>query len=158
MSDSLWPHGLKHARLPCPLLSPRVQHFLYKLYESIFELFFGLCEHCFAGRWDEYNCAIIWTFFGIAFLWDWNENWPSPVLWPLLSFPNLLTYWVQYFHSIIIIGIPSPPLALFVVMLPKAHLTSHSRISGSRWVITPSWLSGSLRSFCIVLLGILATS
>ena len=24
------------------------------------------------------------------------------------------------------------PLALFVVMLPKAHLTSHSRISGSR--------------------------
>ena len=32
-------------------------------------------------------------------------------------------------------GIPSPPLALFLVMLPKAHLTSHSRMSGSRWVI-----------------------
>ena len=30
-------------------------------------------------------------------------------------------------------GIPSPPLALFVVMLSKAHLTSHSRMSGSRW-------------------------
>ena len=44
-------------------------------------------------------------------------------------------------------GIPSPPLALFVVMPPKAHLTSHSRMSGSRWVITPSWLSGSWRSF-----------
>ena len=44
-------------------------------------------------------------------------------------------------------GIPSSPLALFVVMFPKAHLTSHSRMSGSRWVITPSWLSGSLRSF-----------
>ena len=43
-------------------------------------------------------------------------------------------------------GIPSPPLALFVVMLPKAHLTSHSKMSGSRWVIAPSWLSGSLRS------------
>ncbi|KAB0368873.1 hypothetical protein FD755_019907, partial [Muntiacus reevesi] len=26
-------------------------------------------------------------------------------------------------------GIPSPPLALFIVILPKAHLTSHSRIS-----------------------------
>ena len=26
-------------------------------------------------------------------------------------------------------GILSPPLALFVVMLPKAHLTSHSRMS-----------------------------
>ena len=44
-------------------------------------------------------------------------------------------------------GIPSPPLALFVVMLSKADLTSHSRMSGSRWVITASWLSGSWRSF-----------
>ena len=43
-------------------------------------------------------------------------------------------------------GIPSPPL-LFVVMLSKAHLSSHSRMSGSRSVITPSWLSGSWRSF-----------
>ena len=24
MSDSFWPHGLQHARLPCPSLSPRV--------------------------------------------------------------------------------------------------------------------------------------
>ena len=30
-------------------------------------------------------------------------------------------------------GVPSPPLALFVVMLPKAHLTLHSTMSGSRW-------------------------
>ena len=44
-------------------------------------------------------------------------------------------------------GIPSPPLALFIVMLPKAHLTSHSRMSGSRWMITPPRLSGSWRSF-----------
>ena len=38
-------------------------------------------------------------------------------------------------------GFPAPPLALLVVMVPKAHLTSHSRMSGSRWVIIPSWLS-----------------
>jgi len=44
-------------------------------------------------------------------------------------------------------GVSSPPLALFIVMLPKAHLTSHSRKSGSRWVITQSWLSGLWRSF-----------
>ena len=44
-------------------------------------------------------------------------------------------------------GIPSPPLFLFVVILPKAHLTLHSKMSGSRWVITPSWLSRSWRSF-----------
>ena len=44
-------------------------------------------------------------------------------------------------------GIPSPTLALFVVMLPKAHLTSHSRMSDSRLAITLSWLSGLWRSF-----------
>ena len=44
-------------------------------------------------------------------------------------------------------GIPSPPLALFIVMLPKVHLTSQSKMSGSRWVTTPSWLSMLLRSF-----------
>ena len=32
-------------------------------------------------------------------------------------------------------------------MLPKAHLTLDSRMSGCKWVITPSWLSGSWRSF-----------
>ena len=47
-------------------------------------------------------------------------------------------------------GIPSPPLALFIVMFPKAHLTLHSRMSGSRWLITPSWLSGSLVQFSSV--------
>ena len=36
-------------------------------------------------------------------------------------------------------------------MLPKAHLTSHSRTSGSRWVATLLWWSGLLRSFCTVL-------
>ena len=57
-------------------------------------------EHYFASVWDECNYAVVWAFF-VAFLWDWNENWPFPVLWPLLSFPNLLAYWVHHFHSII---------------------------------------------------------
>ena len=58
-------------------------------------------EHYFTSVWDECNCVIVWAFFGIAFLWGWNENWPFPVLWPQLSFPNLLAYWVQHFYSII---------------------------------------------------------
>ena len=43
--------------------------------------------------------------------------------------------------------ISSHPLALFVAMLSKAYLTSHSRMSDSRWLITQLWLSGSLSSF-----------
>ena len=67
------------------LLKPSLNHF----------------EHYLAGMWNECNCVVVWTFFGIALLWAWNENWPFPVLWPLLSFPNLLAYWVQHFHSVI---------------------------------------------------------
>ena len=70
---------------------------VHVLLKSGLEIF----EHYFANVWDERNCAVVWAFFGIAFLWDWNEKWPFPVLWPLLSFPNLLAYWVQHFHSII---------------------------------------------------------
>ena len=72
-------------------------------------------------------------------------------LWPLLSCPNCFTYWVKTWtaSSFKILnssaGISSPPLALFEVMLPKAHLTSHSRISGSEW--PHSWLSRSLTFF-----------
>ena len=58
-------------------------------------------EHYFASVWDDCNCVVVWAFFVIAFLWDWNENWHFPVLWPLLSFPTLLAYWVQHFHSIL---------------------------------------------------------
>ena len=58
-------------------------------------------EHYFASMWNECNCLVIWTFFGIVRLRDWSETWPFPVLWPLLSFPKLPTYWVQPFHGII---------------------------------------------------------
>ena len=107
-------------------------------------------EHYFASMWDEHSCAVIWTFFGIAFLWDWNENWPFPFLWPLLTkicwhidCSTFTASSLRIWNSST--GIPSPPLTLFIVMLPRTHLTSHSRISGSRWVITWSWLSGSLK-------------
>ena len=58
-------------------------------------------KHYFASMWNEYSCAVVWAFFDIALLWDWNENWHFPVLWSLLSFPNLLAYWVKHFNSII---------------------------------------------------------
>ena len=42
-------------------------------------------EHYLASMWNECNCEVVWTFLGIALLWDWNENWPFPVLWPLMN-------------------------------------------------------------------------
>ena len=58
-------------------------------------------EYYLASMWNERSCVVVWASFGISLLWDWNEIWPFPVLWPLLSFPNLLAYWVQHLHSII---------------------------------------------------------
>ena len=40
-------------------------------------------EHYFVSMWNECNCPVVWTFFGFAFIWERNENWPFPVLWPL---------------------------------------------------------------------------
>ena len=96
-------------------------------------------EHYLASMWNERNCGIVWTFFGIAFLWDWNENWPIPVLWWLLIFSQICwhiecsTFTASSFRNWnISAGIPLSSLALFVVMLPKAHLTLYSRMFGCR--------------------------
>ena len=78
--------------------------------------------------WNECNCTVVWKLFGIAFLWDWNENWHFPVLWPLLSFPICWHIECSIFTASSFriwnssTGIKLPPLALFVVMLPKVHI------------------------------------
>ena len=105
-------------------------------------------EHYSASVRDGCNCAVVWTFFGIAFLWDWNENWPFPVLRSWWVFQicwhiECSTFTASSFRIWnSSTGISSPPLALFIMMLSKSHLTSHSRMSGSRWVITTLWLCG----------------
>ena len=59
-------------------------------------------EHYFASTWNEHNCTVVWTFFAIALLWDWNENWPFPVLWPLVAefsiFANILSAVLEQHH------------------------------------------------------------
>ena len=96
-------------------------------------------EHYIASMWNEQNCAIVWTFFGIALLWDWNEIdlfqscdhcWVFQICWHTeCSIWTASSFRIWNSST----GIPSPPLALFIVMLPKAHLTSHSRM----WIHIP---------------------
>ena len=31
-------------------------------------------EHYFTSMWSEHNCAVVWGFFGTAFLKDWKEK------------------------------------------------------------------------------------
>ena len=89
-----------------------------------------------------------WPFFGIGMKTDLFQScghcWVFQICWHIeCSIFTSSSFRIWNSST----GIPSLPLALFVVMLPKVHLTPHSRMSGSRWVITPSWLSGSWRSF-----------
>ena len=89
-------------------------------------------EHYFTGMWDECNCAVVWAFFGIAFLCDWNENWlfqscghcwVSQIFWHIECIIFIASSFRIWTRST---GIPSPPLAFFIVILPKALLTLHS--------------------------------
>ena len=108
-------------------------------------------EHYLASMWNKFSCI------SLDILW----HCPSLRLeWKLIFFSTpVATAEFSKFADILSVtasscrilnssaGILSPPLTLLVVMLPKAQLTSHSRMSGSRWVITPLWLPGSLRPF-----------
>ena len=99
--------------------------------------------------------AIVWSFehslalpfFGIGMKTDLFQScghcWVFQICWHV-ECSTFTTSSFRIWNSSA--AIPLPPLALFLVMFPKAHLISHSRMSGSRWVVTSSWLSGSWRS------------
>ena len=120
-------------------------------------------EYYFASVWDEYNCAVVWTFFGIAFLWDWNDLvqscghcWVFQICWHT----ECSTFTASSFRILnSSAGILSPPVALFIVMLPKAHLTAlHiGCLALGEWSHHHGYL-GHENPFCIVLLYILTTS
>ena len=91
-------------------------------------------EHYLASIWNECNCAVVWTFIGIALLWYWNEIyflqafghcWVFQICWHI-ECSTLTASSFRIWNSSV--GIPSPLLALFIVMLSKAYLTSHFRI------------------------------
>ena len=84
-------------------------------------------EHYFANIWVECNCVVVWTFFDIAFLWDWNETdlfqscghcWVFQICWLI----ECNTFTASSFRIWnISTGIPSPPLALCLKELPKVN-------------------------------------
>ena len=126
--------------VPLPLLNPawKSRKFLvHILLKPGLENF----EHYFTRVWDECNCVVVWTFFGIAFFGvemktDLFQSCGHCWVFQICGHIECSTFTASSFRICnSSTGIPWPPLALFVVMLPKAHLTSHSRMSGSRWVI-----------------------
>ena len=60
--------------LPLPFLNPActsgTSRFMYCLKPSV-----KYFEHYLASMWNERSCTVVWTLFGIALFWDWNESW-----------------------------------------------------------------------------------
>ena len=106
VSSSLQPQGLQHSRPSCPSPTHRASSnscpmswWCHPNISSSVISFFP-CLQSFPAS-GSFPVSWSFTFFGIAFFSDWNENWRFLVLWPLLSFLNLLAYRVQHFNSII---------------------------------------------------------
>ena len=59
-------------------------------------------KHNLTSMGDGSNCLMVSTFFSTTLLENWDEDWPFPVLWPLLGLPGWLTYWMQHPDGIIL--------------------------------------------------------
>ena len=90
---------------------------------------------CYCVRWVQlcgsFNILAL-PFFGIGTNTDLFQScghcWVFQICWHIKCSTFTASSFRIWNSSI---GIPSPPLALFVVMLFKVHLTSHSRMPGS---------------------------
>ena len=93
------------------------------------------CKMNATVQWFEHSLAL--PLFGIGMKTDVFQScghcWVFQICWHI-ECSTFTASSFRVWNSSTIPGIPSSPLALFVVMLPNAHLTSHSRLSGSRWV------------------------
>ena len=87
-------------------------------------------EHYLPSMWNEHSCAVVWTFFGIALLWDWNENWPFPVATTEFSkFDGILSTALSQHHILgffSIINIVCCSNSLFLVSVWQAIVCSYS--------------------------------
>ena len=129
MSNSLWPHESQHARPPCPSLAPGVHS-----------------DSRSPSQW----CHPAMSSSVVPFVYQVSDaiQTSHPLLSPSTPAPSpsqhqSLFQWVFTWggQSTGVSGLASflpkksradLPLALFVVMLSKVHLTSHFRMPGSR--------------------------
>ena len=108
-------------------------------------------EHNLVSMWNKCNCMVVWNslalpFFGIRMKIDILQScghcWVSQICWHI-ECSTLTESCFRIWNSSA--GILPPPLSGFVVMLPKALLTSRSKKFCFRWVSTPLWLSESIK-------------
>ena len=93
---------------------------------------------------------ILWHYLSLGLEWKWTffqscgHCWVFQICWHIECSTFTASSFRIWNSSA---RIPLLQLVLFIAMLLKDYLTLHSKMPGSRWVITTSWFSGSLISF-----------
>ena len=105
MSDSLWPHGLQHARLLCPLLSPNGQNLLkFTSIESI--MWSNHLNFCCPFLLLPSIFASIRVFSGeSALLIRWPKYWTfSFSISPSIEYLGLISFMTDWFDLLAVQG------------------------------------------------------
>ena len=88
------------------------------------------------------SLSILWHCLSLGL--EWKLTFSSPVATAeFYKFASILSAALTQHH---LLGFEIAQLEFTSFVCNEAHLTSHSTMSGSRWVITPLWLSGLWRS------------
>ena len=154
MSDSLWPHGLQHARLPCPSLSPRVcsnsSHPLHQWCHPTISssvVFFSFCLQIIPSirvfskksilgiRWPKY-----WS---VIFSISPSNDYPQLIsfridLFDLLGVQGTLQSLLQY-HNLKASVLQCS--AFFMVQLSHLYMTTGKTIALTRQTFFTKWKS-----------------
>ena len=148
--------------VPLPFLNPAWTSgkscftYCWNLAWGILKITLLACEMSAIVWWFEYSLAF--PFFGIGVKSDLFQScgpcWVFQIYWHIECNTFTESSFRIWNSSA---GIPSPLLALFIVMLPKAHLTLHSRMSISSWGITWSFLYSS-SGYCCHLISVSSAS
>ena len=99
-----------------------------------------VCEISAVFWWCEHSLVL--PFLGIGMRIDLFQScghwWVFQICWNI-ECSTLIASPFRILNSSA--GIPSPPLVLLTAVLPKAHMTSQSRMSGPGWLTTPLQVS-----------------
>ena len=136
--------------VPLPFLNPAwtsgSSHFTYwqSLAWRILSISLLACEMSAIVQWFEHSLGLPFLRIGMKtdLFQSCDHCWVFQICWHI-ECNTFIASSLRIWNSSTLI--PSHPLALVIVLLSKAHLTSHSWMSGSRWVITPLWLLVSFK-------------
>ena len=166
MSDSLWPHGLKHTRLPCPSLSSRFSQTHVHWVSDVIEPSHPLSPLCLLPS----IFPSIRAFSNeLALHVRWPEHWSfSFSISPSNDYSGLIFFRIDWFDLFAVQGTLKSLLqrrsskasvlqcsTFFIVQLSHPYMTSWKAIALTIWMFVNkvmSWLFNTLSSFVIAFL------